>query len=97
MKFSTDVKNHFTLVEFDLAESGGVITPDDLREITPPLVDARKGVIISGRGPVWLFATLAHFYHPTKWVAAYDPRLGGGVVVQSHDENVDIGDVIPVE
>jgi len=55
-----------------------------------------KGIVISGRGPIWLFGTLIHEFHPAKWVACFDPRLGGGVVVQSHDPEVKVGDVVEV-
>lgn len=50
-----------------------------------------------GRGPIWLYGFLVHFYHPTVWVATYDPRLGGAVVVESHSPGVEPGDVIPFE
>jgi len=86
-----------TLVEFELAD--GVIAPSDLAGAleSAPQVDPTKGVIISGRGPVWLFAALAHEYHPCKWVATYDPRLGGAVVVESHHPDApQVGEVIPL-
>jgi CRISPR-associated protein Csx3 len=41
------------------------------------------GVILSGRGPLWLYARLIHHYHPARWIAIHDPRLGY-IVVQSH-------------
>ncbi len=81
------------IVKFRL---GGPIEPAQLREVVLPEVDPRRGVIISGRGPVWLFATLAHKLHICPWVATYDPRIGGGVVVQSHVPSVREGDVIPL-
>lgn len=96
MNFSTQEKENYTVVVFDLADQGGVIEPHQLADIIPPIVNTQKGVVISGRGPVWLYATLVHHYHPTPWVATYDPRLGA-VVVQSHCKDVKIGDVIPVE
>lgn len=58
---------------------------------------AHKGVVLSGRGPVWLYCFLTHFYHPTKFVATYDPRLQGAVVVESHGSQYKVGDVIPVD
>jgi CRISPR-associated Csx3 family protein len=41
-------------------------------------------VVVSGRLPVWAFAALVHAYHPRPWVATFDPRLGGTVVVERH-------------
>ena len=56
-----------------------VFTPDSLKKLEPPdpvfHKFAHKGVVLSGRGPIWLYGFLIHFYHPTKWVATYDPRL----------------------
>jgi len=94
IKFSTQEKENFTLVEFEI--EGGVCTPDDLRELKSPKVDFTKGVIISGRGPVWLYAYLVHEFHPARWVGTFDPRLGGGVVVTSHTPEVKVGDVVKV-
>ena len=81
-----------TLVHFEL---DGAITPDVLRELVPPKVNPAKGVVLSGRGPVWLYCFLTHVYHPTRFVATYDPRIGG-VVVESHDPDYKIGDVVKV-
>ncbi len=92
LKFRVSEFEEYTLVHFDLNEP---ITPDELREIKAPRVNAAKGVILSGRGPVWLFCFLAHAYHPTKFVATYDPRLGG-VIVESHDPTYRVGDVLNV-
>ena len=91
-----DVKDcgDFSLVSFDIP--GGVLSPAALSSLNPPTVDGCKGVILSGRGPVWLFAALCHHYHPTRWVATFDPRLGGGVVIQSHHPGVKVGQVLAV-
>lgn len=94
MKFEVKEVEEYTVISFD---TEGVIEPSILKELKPPKVDARKGVVLSGRGPVWLYGFLVHFYHPTAWVATYDPRLGGAVVVESHSPGVEPGDVIPFE
>ncbi len=70
----------FTLLHFELEEP---LKPSDLKDIEIPKIDTRKGVILSGRGPIWLHCFLAHKFHHTPFVAIYDPRLGA-VVVQSH-------------
>jgi len=81
----------FTLIHFELEKP---IKPDDLKNLNVPEVNPRKGVVISGRGPIWLHCFLAHKYHPTPFVAVYDPRLGA-VVVQSHTDLKE-GDIIDV-
>ena len=95
VKFEVKERKDYTIMEFSI--EGGVITPDELRELQIPQANPRKGVIISGRGPLWLYGVLFHHYHPTRWVGCYDPRLGGAVVVQTHSPEVKIGDIIPVE
>ncbi len=92
-RFSTDERDDFTIVEFELEEP---ITPEELPSLleAAPEVDPTKGVVISGRGPIWLHSALAHLYHPTRWVAHYDPRLGGAVVVQTHQPGVRVGQVV---
>jgi CRISPR-associated protein Csx3 len=89
--------NGVMVVQFEL--EGGVITPPELAEAitSAPPPPEKMGVIISGRGPVWLFGALTHHFHPSKWVACFDPRLGGGVVTESHTTEVRIGDVIPIQ
>ncbi len=92
IKFKTEEKKDLTVVEFEL---DGPISPEELKSLEVPKVNLKKGVVISGRGPVWFFAFLVHEYHPSKWVGTFDPRLGA-VVVQSHDPTVEVGDVIEV-
>jgi CRISPR-associated protein Csx3 len=95
VKFVTTKKDIYTLIEFEI--EGSVCSPDELKNYAPPEVDASKGVILSGRGPVWLFGWLIHHYHPTAWVATFDPRLGGGVVVASHVKDIQVGKVISIK
>ena len=94
VNFKVEERDTYTLVEFEIV--GGVLEPSDLKRITPPQVNYQKGVVISGRGPIWLYCFLAHAYHPTKFVATFDPQLGGAVVVETHTKDVEVGDVIPV-
>ena len=94
VKFQTKEHEGFVLVEFEL--DSPVIKPEELREITPPAVPVGRGVVISGRGPIWLYGVLIHHFHPASWVAVFDPRLGGGVVVESHVPEVQVGDVVKV-
>ena len=79
----------------DLTSPDRVIASEDLIGLElPPGVDTTGGVVISGRAPIWLYAYLVHELHPTNWVACFDPRLSGGVVVATHSKQVQIGQVI---
>jgi len=91
MRFRIKEFKDYTIVHFDLENT---IKPEILKNLEAPRVNPRKGVIISGRGPIWLHCFLAHKYHHTKFVAIYDPRLGA-VVVQSHTDLKE-GDVLDV-
>ena len=73
------------------------ITPTQLENILKafPEVQGRKILLISGRGPIWLYCALVHKYaHLVSAVATYDPKIGGYVVVSSHALDVDIGEII---
>lgn len=98
ISFKITITDPFCILNFQLQNE---ITADILSTLLPPdpIAEnfAHKGVIISGRGPVWLFCFLTHYYHITKFVATYDPRLSGAVVVESHASEHKVGDIIPVE
>jgi len=72
----------------------GILTPEILKVMKPPQVDTTKGVLLSGRGPIWLYGALVHHYHPTKFVMVYEPRGDVGVIVQSHSPDHFVGDTI---
>lgn len=91
IEFKVIEKEEYTFLHFELKDS---ITPETLLYLSPPKVNATKGVVLSGRGPIWLYCYLAHYYHPTKFIATYDPRLGGAVIVESHNPNYKIGDIL---
>jgi len=89
-----DVKTtvRYTLIEFELP---GPIEPKELKSLIPPTVNFHYGVILSGRGPIWLYGYLIHYYHPAPWIAVHDPRLGA-VIVASHRPDLRPGDIIPL-
>ncbi len=95
IKFKTSevLNGKATLVEFHI--DGGITTPEEAFSVELPKVPFNKGVIISGRGPIWFYGRLIHYFHPSKWVAVYDPRIGA-VVVQSHDPSVKEGEIIQI-
>lgn len=88
---NTKEERDFTVVSFEI---DGVLDPLDLATLVPPKVIGTKGVIITGRGPIWLYCFLTHFYHPTLFVATYDPRFGAAVIVESHNAEYNIGSLI---
>src|SRR5205807_430606 len=56
------------------------------------------GLVLSGKGPLWLYGRLVHLAHAFAWVAVYDPQLSGGVVVMRHRSGAPLlGEVVPLE
>jgi len=93
IKFRVMEAEDYTIVHFELESS---ITPSILQEVEPPKVDGTKGVILSGRGPIWLYCYLSHYYHPTRFIATFDPRFGGAVIIESHSQDYKVGEVVKV-
>ncbi len=88
----------FQLLEIELTASDRIVEPQDLVGLELPAgIDYQIGVVLSGRAPIWLYAYLVHQLHPTKWIACFDPRLGGGIVVTTHSKEVKIGQIVAVK
>ncbi len=84
-------REDYNIVSFRIE---GTLTPAGLRSLEPPQVSCQKGVVLNGRGPIWLYGYLVHHFHSTPWVATFDPRLNAGVVVESHTPKVRVGDLV---
>ena len=87
----------YQLLSIALTRPDRLLYPADLTQLQlPENIDPGKGIVLSGRGPLWLYGHLIHELHPTAWVACYDPRLGA-VVVASHSPLVRVGQVIALK
>lgn len=87
----------FQVLTIHLTRSDRLIEPHDLAQLSLPSgIDTSGGVVLYGRAPIWLYSFLVHELHPTAWVACYDPRLPGAVVVATHSRQTRIGEVIPL-
>jgi len=85
----------FQVIEIELTRPDRLVFPEDLAQLQLPAgINARLGVVLTGRAPIWLYGWLVHECHFTRWVACYDPRLGA-VVVSSHSPDVQVGEIIP--
>lgn len=88
------------MIFLDIILNRGVIAPEELSAFLAALpipAGGQEGVVLSGRMPVWAFAALAHHFHGRPWVATFDPRLAGGVVVFSHTPEKSVGDVVVID
>jgi len=76
----------------------GIADHRDLAQLQlPPGLDWRKGVIINGRAPIWLYAYLVHQCHPAAWLAVVDPRQGAVVVEAHHPDAPAVGSIIALD
>lgn len=80
-------------VEIELP--GGMIEPYEINlSALPP--QTQGGLILSGKIPRWLFATLVHHFAPDRtWLAVDDPRLSRAIIVSSNTPAHRVGDTIP--
>ena len=86
----------FCLVNFEIP--GGITTPTEFSEAVKAVEGKLAGsrpILLNGRGPVWGYGMLIHAAHPTPAVGCYDPRLGGYVIVATHDGRYPLGYVVP--
>jgi CRISPR-associated protein Csx3 len=84
-------------LHFQITTDDGVIAPADIQGLKlPGGIVFNQGIVIEGKGPIWLYAYLVHECHPAAWVGCYDPRLGA-VVVATHTHEVAVSQVLKLE
>jgi CRISPR-associated protein Csx3 len=84
-------------LRFSILHESGILEPSDLQGLAIlEGVQWEQGIVIEGRGPIWLYGYLVHLCHAAAWVGCFDPRLGI-VVVSTHVRNIKVGQVFPVE
>lgn len=80
-------------VELDLP--GGTLEPYDV-SLTPFPRPTQGGLVLSGKIPRWLFATLIHHLAPQHaWLAVDDPRLSQAIIVHSNTPSHCPGESLP--
>ena len=94
IKFKLSEKDKYSIVSFEV---NNAIIPEVLVSLNPPKVNPTKGVVLSGRAPIWFYCYLTHYYHPTRFIATYDPRIGGAIIVESHVQDYKPGDIIKID
>lgn len=63
-----------------------------------PMLPASKGLVLSGKLPLWLTSALSSLYyqHGLPWIAGYYPQSQSAVVVASRTSTCAPGDLIPI-
>lgn len=70
-------RDEYTLVKFKIA-NGGIYNATWLHTAFPPRVNRNKGVVLSGKGPIWLFSTMVRAYSKTNpWAALFSAAESG--------------------
>lgn len=87
-----------TLLEVKVLRKSAVAYPSDLQKlIIPPNISRDRGIIISGRLPVWLFLGISESLVGFPWKATLDPRLVGAVVTATASLDApNIGEVVTI-
>ena len=84
-------------LRFQITTEDGIIAPNDIKGLKlPDGIQWQQGIVIEGKGPIWLYGYLIHECHPAAWVGCYDPRLGA-VVVASHTHAIAVSQVLPLD
>lgn len=97
LRFAVAEFGGWHVVHAEQADPSVPLDPAKLSEVAPPEVPMGAKVVLSGRMPNWLAASLAMAYHGrTKGVAVYQPGTGA-TVVQTHCPEVELGTVVPEE
>jgi len=89
------LSNEIVMIHFILKRE---LEPEDLKKISPPDPIKNnfsdKTIILSGRGPIWLYGFLIHYYHPVKAISIFDPRYNAAIIIESHFKKYKVGDII---
>jgi CRISPR-associated protein Csx3 len=92
------LSNEIVMIHFILKRE---LEPEDLKRISPPDPIKNnfsdKTIILSGRGPIWLYGFLIHYYHPVKAISIFDPRYNAAIIIESHFKKYKIGDIIKTD
>jgi len=84
----------WTVVECRQVDPSVPLSPTDLGKVVPPAVPVGAKVVLSGRMPNWLAASLAMAYHGcAKAVACFQPGVGA-TVAWTHSPEVALGSVV---
>lgn len=95
LEFSLETREDgWVVVTCQQADPSIPLDPKKLGEVTPPEVPMGAKVILSGRMPNWLAASLAMAYHGrAKAVALFQPGTGA-TVAWTHSQDVELGSVV---
>jgi CRISPR-associated protein Csx3 len=84
-----------THTRLELALAGDYLDYGEAEGLALPPLPPGKGVVLSGKLPLWLWTALVRAYRDAPWVAVFQSPLGDrAVVVASQDESVPVGGLV---
>ena len=93
----TEIADSVVRIDISQKDAGVPLAPSCLDTLTPPTVDIQDIVILSGRMPLWVMASIAMAYHgKCKAIALFQPGVGATVAI-SHSPDVPLGFVIDIK
>lgn len=97
LTFSVEEKGDgWLLVTCQQTDPSIPLNPADLGDVAPPAVPMGAKVILSGRMPNWLAASLAMAFHGiARAVALFQPGVGA-TIAWTHSKECALGEAIPV-
>lgn len=66
----------------------------EVETLRVPPVPAKRGIILSGKLPQWLYTSLALTYIQAPWLAVFQPQLNQAVIVRSTDDAHIVGNCL---
>lgn len=92
LSFTVVETAEYSLVEFTIP--GGFIKAPQLPLVVPPVLNPNKGVVIAGRGVVWITAALGQAYRHHKWVAVRDAAKGAFICGVGEGSHASLGGLV---
>jgi CRISPR-associated protein Csx3 len=84
-----------THTRLELALAGDYLDYGQAEGLALPPLPPGKGVVLSGKLPLWLWTALVRAYRDAPWVAVFQPPLGHrALVVASQDQAMPIGGLV---
>ncbi|MBU1299289.1 MAG: hypothetical protein KKE44_26335 [Proteobacteria bacterium] len=94
LNWKVEDRSDYTFMEFSIPD--GVFDDTVLPEVIVPEVCHDKGVVVSGRGPIYLSVAIIMAYKNTAWVASFYPQNKEAIIViRNSSDAPQLGEVIP--
>ena len=74
LNWKVEERDDYTFVDFEIP--GGIFDENDLMKVVLPAVCSTKGLVVSGKGPVYIYGAVTRSYcHKVRWTATFAPQM----------------------